>query len=74
MGPEVGRTLVLIGVALALLGLILWFGPRLPFIGRLPGDIAVEGGSISVYAPVTSMIVLSVMLTVIANLLGWLRR
>lgn len=74
MAPEFGRTLVLIGTALALMGLFLWFGPRIPFIGRLPGDIAVERENLSVYAPVTSMIVISVVLSIIVNLLGLIRR
>lgn len=74
MAPEIGRTLVFLGVAIALVGLFLWFGPRIPFIGRLPGDIAVERDTLSVYAPVTSMIVISVVLTIMVNLLGWIRR
>ena len=74
MAPEVGRTLVFLGVALALVGFLLWFGPRIPFIGRLHGDITVERDTLSVYAPVTSMIVISVVLTIIVNLLGWIRR
>ena len=74
MAPEFGRTLVLIGTAIALVGLFLWFGPRIPFTGRLPGDIAVERENLSVYAPVTSMIVISVVLTIIVNLLGLIRR
>ena len=74
MASEFGRTLVLIGTAIALVGLFLWFGPRIPFIGGLPGDIAVERENLSVYAPVTSMIVISVVLTIIVNLLGLIRR
>lgn len=74
MAPEFGRTLVLIGTAIALVGLFLWFGPRIPFFGRLPGDIAVERENLSVYAPVTSTIVISVVLTIIVNLLGLIRR
>ena len=74
MAPEFGRTLVLIGTAIALVGLFLWFGLRIPFIGRLPGDIAVERENLSVYAPVTSMIVIGVVLTIIVNLLGLIRR
>lgn len=74
MTPEGGRTLVFLGAALALVGFFLWLGPRIPFIGRLPGDIALERGNLSVYAPVTSMIVISVVLTITVYLLGWIRR
>lgn len=74
MASELGRTLVLIGTAIALVGLLLWLGPRIPFFGRLPGDIAVERENLSLYAPVTSMIVTSVVLTIIVHLLGLIRR
>ncbi|MCX5985219.1 MAG: DUF2905 domain-containing protein [Chloroflexi bacterium] len=74
MAPEIGRTLVFLKVAIALVGLFLWFGPRIPFFGRLPGHIAVERENLSVYAPVTSMIVISVVLTIMVNLLGWILR
>jgi hypothetical protein len=62
-----GRLLLAIGVAIALLGGLLLLGGRLPF-GGLPGDIAVEGSSGGFYFPVVTCLLLSVVLTVILNI------
>jgi hypothetical protein len=69
--PELGRVLVVIGVALVVVGGLAMLGVRLPF-GRLPGDIAIEGERGGFYVPIATMIVISVVLTVLANL--FLRR
>jgi uncharacterized protein HemY len=58
----VGRVLVLVGLAIAGLGLLMMLG--LP-IGRLPGDIAVKRDNFSFYFPITTSIVLSIILTLI---------
>jgi hypothetical protein len=60
-----GKTLVLIGVAIAGLGLLMMLG--VPF-GRLPGDFSVKRGSFSFYFPLTTSIVLSVILTLLLAL------
>jgi len=57
-----GKTLVLIGLAIAGLGVLVMLG--LPF-GRLPGDIVVRRGSFSFYFPLATSIVLSILLTLI---------
>lgn len=59
------------GVALAALGLLAWRG-RLGVFGRLPGDVRYSGGRTKVYAPLTSMLLLSVLLSLVLSLLGWL--
>jgi hypothetical protein len=58
----VGRTLVLIGLGIAGLGLIMMLG--VPF-GRLPGDIVVRRGNFSFYFPLATSIVLSIILTLL---------
>ena len=60
-----GKPLVLIGVAIALLGLAMMAG--LP-LGRLPGDIVVRRGSFSFYFPLTTAVLLSVVLTLLLAL------
>jgi hypothetical protein len=55
-----GKTLVFLGLGLAFLGLLIMVG--LP-IGRLPGDIYVKRGSFSFYFPITTSIILSIILT-----------
>jgi hypothetical protein len=57
-----GRTLVLVGLGIAALGLLIMIG--LP-IGRLPGDFYVRRGSFSFYFPLTTSIILSIILTLI---------
>jgi DUF2905 family protein len=69
--PELGRVLLVIGLVLVVVGGLAAFGVRLPF-GRLPGDIAIEGDRGGIYIPIATMVVLSIVLTVLANL--FLRR
>jgi Protein of unknown function (DUF2905) len=60
-----GRILIFVGLGIAALGLLITLG--LP-IGRLPGDIAVKRDNFSFYFPVTSSIVLSIILTLLFSL------
>jgi hypothetical protein len=71
MSPEVGRVLLVIGFVLVVIGGLAMLGVRLPF-GRLPGDIAIEGERGGFYFPIATMIVVSVILTILINLL-WRR-
>ncbi len=69
-----GRVLLLGGIALAALGLLLMFGPRLPHLGRLPGDIVWSRGNLRVYLPITTSLLLSVALTLLLALVSLFRR
>jgi hypothetical protein len=60
--------LVGLGALVALLGLVLYWG-GFSWFGRLPGDIRYESESTRVFVPITSMILLSILLTVILNLI-----
>jgi Protein of unknown function (DUF2905) len=60
-----GKILVIVGLLLAILGLIFIFGNKIPFIGKLPGDIAVERRNYSVYFPVTTCIIISIVISFI---------
>lgn len=59
---ELGRMIISIGVVLIVVGAILSFFGKLPFIGKLPGDILVKRENFSFYAPVTTGILISVIL------------
>ena len=63
-----GKTLVIVGLVIAALGVVVMLGVPL---GRLPGDIAIGRGNFSFYFPLTTAIVLSIVLTL---LLAWFRR
>ena len=67
MSPEIGRIVLVVGIVLVVIGGLAVMGVRLPF-GRLPGDIAIEGERGAIYIPIASMIVISVILTILANL------
>jgi hypothetical protein len=71
---QFGRVLVLIGGAILAFGVLLVFADRVPFIGRLPGDITVRGDGWTLYAPLATSIVLSVLLTLALSLVAWVRR
>jgi len=61
-----GKALVLIGLGVAALGLVILLGVP---VGRLPGDIYVKRGSFSFYFPITTSIILSIILTLIFSVL-----
>lgn len=61
-----GRTLIVIGLVIAAVGLVLLLGERLPFrLGRLPGDIVHRGRNTTFYFPLTTSILLSVVLSLV---------
>ena len=71
---DFGRTLMLLGIVLIVVGGGLWLagaaGARIPFLGRLPGDIHVQRDNWSFYFPLTTSILVSVVLTLILALLS----
>lgn len=71
---DIGRILLLLGGVLFLLGLLLMVAGNLPFLGRLPGDISFQSGRVQVYIPLATMILLSLVLTIILNLIVVLLR
>ena len=66
----IGRILVLVGLVTAALGLVLALADRVPFLGRLPGDISIGGDGWAIYVPIATMIVLSLFLTLALNLVA----
>jgi len=70
-GSVMARWLMVVGVVLLLLGAVLHFAPwLLSWFGRLPGDIRYETGRTRVFIPITSMVVVSLVLTLVMNLLS----
>jgi hypothetical protein len=65
---SLGKLLIVAGVALAGLGLLLLVAGRIPFAGRLPGDVVIERGNWSFYFPLATSILLSLLLTLLLNL------
>jgi hypothetical protein len=69
MLPDLGRTLIVFGIVLLLVGLIFTVGGRLPWLGRLPGDIVVERDNFRFYFPLGTSILLSLVVTLVLWLL-----
>jgi len=63
-----GLVLVGLGIALVVLGLLVWSG-ALSWFGRLPGDVRIERDSVRIYVPLISMLILSVALSLLLYLL-----
>ena len=63
----IGKIVIIVGIILVVLGLIFVLGDRIPFLGKLPGDILIKKGGISFYFPVITFLLLSVVLTIIIN-------
>lgn len=71
MNPTIGKYIILIGAALVLIGAVVYFfGDKLNWLGRLPGDIRVEGkNGGGFYFPIVTCIVLSILLNVVIALI-----
>lgn len=65
MEPQFGKMLLIAGAVLIVAGLIFTFGPHIPWIGKLPGDITIRRENFSFYFPLTTSILLSVVLSLI---------
>ena len=67
---SLGRMLLLIGVILVLLGGLVLLVGKVPFLGRLPGDIVIERKNFTFYFPLATSILLSIVLTLLFSLFG----
>jgi hypothetical protein len=61
-----GKGIILVGILIVVAGVVVWlFGDKLRFLGRLPGDIRIERENFKVYIPITTMLLISVLLSAI---------
>jgi hypothetical protein len=65
---DLGRFLVVIGVILVIVGAVMMLGPKIPWLGKLPGDISFKRGNVSFYFPLGTCILISIILTLIMYL------
>ena len=72
---ELGRALLILGAIIAVVGALIYFGARLPFrLGRLPGDIIHRGEHTTLYFPIVSCLIISIVLSLILWFFSHLRR
>lgn len=65
---DLGRFLIVLGLIAIAVGMLVSLGPRIPWLGRLPGDFFFKRGNFTFYFPLATSIVLSVILTVLIKL------
>ena len=65
-----GKSLILIGALFMGVGTLFLLGPKLPWIGRLPGDILIERKNFQFYFPLGTCLLLSLLLTLLFSLFG----
>ncbi len=63
MMTGLGRALILLGAVFVAVGLVLVLGPKIPFLGKLPGDFHFKKGNFEVYVPLATSILLSLVLS-----------
>ncbi len=72
MRPSIGILLIAVGVLITVVGLLVWSG-LFSWFGRLPGDLRIERPGFRLYVPVTSMLLISLVLSLLAILWRRLR-
>lgn len=70
---DIGRFIIITGLILIGLGLLLLFSERIPYIGRLPGDIIIRKKNFTFYFPLMTGLIFSLILTLILYIIGRLR-
>jgi hypothetical protein len=70
--PAIGKALIVFGFILIGMGVLLTFINKIPFVGRLPGDLYIQKKNFTFYFPITTSILISILLSLIFWL--WSRR
>ncbi|GAB6279360.1 MAG: DUF2905 domain-containing protein [Lentimicrobium sp.] len=71
---KAGKWLIIIGILLIIIGLVIYFLPSLfRWFGHLPGDIRIEKENTRIYFPFTSLIIVSLVITIILNILRFFK-
>jgi hypothetical protein len=66
--PSVGKMLIIIGIVLIVMGVAFTYGPKIPWLGKLPGDISIKKDNFSFYFPITTSIIISIILTILFSI------
>jgi len=66
--PAIGKMFIILGILLIIVGIAFMLGDKIPFIGKLPGDIMIKKERFSFYFPITTSIIISIILTILFSL------
>jgi len=65
---DFGKLLILFGIIIVIVGIVLLISPKIPWLGRLPGDILIRRKNFTFYFPLVTSIIISIILTLLINL------
>ncbi len=65
----IGKGLIIFGLMISLIGVLMTIAPKIPYLGKLPGDFAFQMGSVKIFFPLATCLLLSLILSVILNML-----
>ncbi|MFL5749573.1 MAG: DUF2905 domain-containing protein [Chloroflexota bacterium] len=66
----IGWALVALGIVIALTGFVVLLGPRIPILGHLPGDIVIQRENVTIFIPLGTMLVVSIVVSVVFALIN----
>ena len=66
---SLGKLILVMGIFLVVFGSLILLSPKIPFIGRLPGDILIKRDNFTFFFPLASSIIISLIITIILNLI-----
>jgi hypothetical protein len=66
--PGIGKMFIILGIILIVVGIAFMFGDKIPYIGKLPGDIYIKKERFSFYFPITTSIIISIILTILFSI------
>jgi len=70
MSTNIGKHIIIAGIVIVITGIIIYFfGNKFGWLGHLPGDVRIEKENSKIYIPFTTMILVSVVLTILFNIL-----
>lgn len=71
---QIGRLLIIAGILLVVIGLVFFFSGSIPWLGKLPGDIQIKRDNFTFHFPLTTCIILSIVLTLLFAIFRLIRR
>ena len=72
--PQLGKILVITGIIIAVIGLGLMFFSKIPFFGKMPGDFIIKRDNFTVYIPIMTSIIISIILSLIFYFISRMKR